>query len=169
MSEDIFKIVPIYENEINNIKESIIQNKIEYDNALQELHRKIDMLQVDDKLELIREDFRLALVNTIKEFKDRLQDNYLAIVRDVELKNSALLTEMSLLRSSIDILKSNIKCVEKYIAELVENTKESNFMTVYNLDFDSNIHKILDKVTSLEEEIKEIKIKKGFWKRLFGK
>jgi len=190
--DELFKVIPIYEDEFKN------------------LYSKIDNIGIDVKTKTISQVDDICLEKfipievSLKDLSfriDFLNEFFLNNYRDMNDDYGKRLQEMSTflqldiidLSTALEDIKCNIIAIEYRILEQIKEVTQqqkiletSNFMTVCDLDSNVNLEKIFNKITELENEIIELKkpkievnenleikeikeTKKGFFRRLFHK
>jgi hypothetical protein len=173
MSDDLFKIIPIYEDDFKKLHDEILFFDSKNEESIKDIYLRLECInqEVSDSLNLI-----------IEDSKEKIFDSFLAINNDIKQRHEMILSEIDIIKSSIELNKSNLRYIENCINDILSdindiklNNSNSEFMTVYNLENEVIVQKLINKINELEIQILELQKKpeivkkKSFFKRIFCK
>lgn len=168
MGEGILTVIDIKDHEFQKIYDRIDFESNKVDEAIKDLQYR---------LEILSEEVHTSFTSIIKDTREKIHDSFLAIMKDVENKQNSLFSELAEIRVIQEVNKSNIKCIENIIADIlwdVDKLKVQNndteAISTYDIEHEIIIDKLNERILSLENDLKILKQKpKGFFKRLFNK
>jgi hypothetical protein len=165
MGEEIFKVIDIKDHEFKKIHDRITFESEKTEESIKDLQYR---------LEILSEEVHTSFTSIIKDTREKIHDSFLAIMKDVENKHNTIITEIASIRVMAEMNKSNIKCMENVISDVITDVDKlklqvSDKDTIQNYDIEQEIiiEKLANKVQELENKLNSKP--KGFFKRLFGK